>query len=727
VTPSFNQGAFIEETILSVLNQGYPDVEHIVVDGGSTDGTLDVLDRYRDRLAVCRSEPDRGQSHALNKGLALVTGEIVTWLNSDDMLAPGALGAIALAFERSGADMVAGICEIHSAGRVFHRHLTSCRDGLLPLEDLLDLEGRWLNGQFFYQPEVFFRRAIWEHAGGFVDGALHYSMDYDLWVRFALAGAQLHVIGRPIALYRAHEQQKTALAERYRPELERVRARYRTRHPAAAPRPALARVEARLRISMVNDVGFRYGAGIAHGRIARALALAGHEVLPIAVSRDNLAMDDDDGSRAARLLKRLREEEPDLVVVGNLHGARLDPEVLRELSRSFPTVFVLHDEWMLTGRCAYRDGCEQHRSPGGCDASCPTASEYPPLAPDRIGDAWRTKRALRAAGSPLTLVGNSRWMAAELVSASRGARAGDPLHYGLPLDVFKPRDATLCRELLGLPQDRFIVLFSATGMADPRKGLALLVDALERAHLPNALPVAVGWASPSDREKLPGVHFTGYVEDDATRAMVYSAADVMAVPSLEEAFGQVLIEAAACGTPSVAFAVGGIPEALADGVTGRLVRTVSAKALAGALEELYRDPLLRRNLGAWGRLHVESAFSFERSYHHVFAAIQAALEHHGTALSPKICFAPGAPWPAAVEYLVETRSGRGTTNGESHLPFGNGPRSQLGLEAEMLRYFTDRLAHYRAGAVPWYLSPRAWLARINRQSMKKLVARRSLR
>ena len=115
VTPSFNQGKYIRETIESVLSQNYPNLEYIVIDGGSTDSTLAVIDDYVDRLNYFVSEKDNGQSHAINKGFAQATGDIFCWLNSDDQFAPNALWSMAIAFYTNRTDLVAGICEIYES------------------------------------------------------------------------------------------------------------------------------------------------------------------------------------------------------------------------------------------------------------------------------------------------------------------------------------------------------------------------------------------------------------------------------------------------------------------------------------------------------------------------------------------------------------------------------------------------------------------------------------
>lgn len=213
VTISYNQRAFLQECLDSVLAQGYPNLEYIVIDGGSTDGSAALLERYRPRLARLVIEADDGQSDALNKGLALATGEVLTWLCSDDRLEPGALFHVGRTFAENQVDLVAGGCRVIDAeGRTSWLHHCG-----LPLEvptelsfgDILSFTGVWQRGMYFFQPETFFSRALWQAAGGYVKPHLHFAMDYDLFLRFAMAGARILHIPRYLAASRQHAEQKT--------------------------------------------------------------------------------------------------------------------------------------------------------------------------------------------------------------------------------------------------------------------------------------------------------------------------------------------------------------------------------------------------------------------------------------------------------------------------------------------------------------------------------------
>lgn len=214
VTPSYNQAAFIEETIQSVLSQGYENLEYLVLDGGSQDGSREIIARYADHLDHWRSEPDDGQAAAIREGFASASGEILAWLNSDDVLAPGALHRVAEAWDDAGRDViVVGGCLLFGemgSGRVHHPSFQTSfnQPQRMPVPEIFDMLRHWFPGEYFYQPEVFFPRSVYEDVGG-VDQSLYYVMDFDLWARFALAGTEVVVVPETLAHYREHGAQKT--------------------------------------------------------------------------------------------------------------------------------------------------------------------------------------------------------------------------------------------------------------------------------------------------------------------------------------------------------------------------------------------------------------------------------------------------------------------------------------------------------------------------------------
>jgi hypothetical protein len=237
VIPTLNQVETIEDTLLSLIHQNYPDLEIIVADGGSSDGTAAILNRYREELSAVLPGPDTGQSNAINKGFAQASGDIFFWLNSDDYLLPDTLWRVAACFQADPAlEFAVGAGDVISLDHHFLRHIPP-----LPMDESTMLN--WKNDQWVMQQCCFWTKNLWQSVGG-VDEQLHLLMDYDLWFRFSRR-TKATMIKEKLAVMR------------YYPETKTVKQRKKTSEELAyvyAKNGALASLR-----EQVADLVFQYG------------------------------------------------------------------------------------------------------------------------------------------------------------------------------------------------------------------------------------------------------------------------------------------------------------------------------------------------------------------------------------------------------------------------------------------------------------------------------------
>jgi len=206
VTPSYNQGQFIEETILSVLNQDYPNLEYIIMDGGSTDETVEIIKKYEDRLTFWESKKDNGQADAINKGFSMSTGDIICWLNSDDCFIQGALWYAASEINTDKCEIIFGNC--------FHYNENSSQ------VTGSNVQWSFKNSDISYhdyviQPSSFFTKKAWE-AVGELNTSLHYVFDWEWFIRAKKKGIDFRPVDYYLSEYRLHSDHKTGTGKEKR-------------------------------------------------------------------------------------------------------------------------------------------------------------------------------------------------------------------------------------------------------------------------------------------------------------------------------------------------------------------------------------------------------------------------------------------------------------------------------------------------------------------------------
>jgi len=229
VTPSFNQAEFLSATITSVLSQRYPNLEYRVIDGGSTDASLAILQSYDRALTYWCSEPDGGQYSAINKGFQGSQGEVMAWLNSDDMYTPWAFQVVNEIFSTlPEVEWLTTLCPLlwSAAGAVTYcaQRGGYTRQGFFKGETIP--QPRWYSLGAIQQESVFWRRSLWERAGGYLDTTYPLAADFELWARF-FQQADLYTVAVPLGGFRVHQGQRSVVNQaQYQSEAQRVLSTY---------------------------------------------------------------------------------------------------------------------------------------------------------------------------------------------------------------------------------------------------------------------------------------------------------------------------------------------------------------------------------------------------------------------------------------------------------------------------------------------------------------------
>ncbi len=291
-----------------------------------------------------------------------------------------------------------------------------------------------------------------------------------------------------------------------------------------------------------------------------------------------------------------------------------------------PLVWTLHDMNAFTGGCHYDDGCGRYREYCG---ACPQLGSEDDR--DLSREVWGRKRECFEGLAPerLHFVTPSRWLAESIRSSSLlGERFEiSVIPYGVDTDCFAPRDKTTARASLGIPAHAKVVLFVAQAVEVRRKGFSLLMDALSDLELADLFLVSLGGGKLTVPTSVPHVHL-GHTSEDRQLSLIYSAADLLVIPSLEDNLPATMIEALACGTPVVGFAVGGIPDAVRPGVTGALAAPEDVRALREAVRQLLVEPARLQELAASCRRIAVEEYGLElqaRRYEALYERLRSAV------------------------------------------------------------------------------------------------------
>lgn len=319
-------------------------------------------------------------------------------------------------------------------------------------------------------------------------------------------------------------------------------------------------------------------------------------------------------------------QEADILNLHNLHCTGFSYLAIAKLTQHKPAVFTLHDMWSFTGHCAYSYDCDRWRT--GC-GQCPYPEIYPAIRRDNTKWEWKLKDWVYS-HSNLTIVTPSSWLT-ELAKASMLNRFSvHHIPYGIDIEAYKPLDPELCRDTLGIPRNKKVLLFGAVSLQDSRKGGDLLVKVLQ--DLPESLKQDCLLLTFGKRTTqletavgMPALHL-GYVNSDRLKSVAYSAADLFLCPTCADNLPLVLQESMSCGTPMVSFKIGGVPDLVHPGVTGYLAQPEDAEDFKNGINQLLEDCTLYQKMRLNCRQVALAEYSLELQAQRYMALYKGILD-----------------------------------------------------------------------------------------------------
>ena len=578
VIPTFNQGNTIRDTLSSLYAQHYPKLQVIVLDGHSNDSTRDVLKDFLCFISEVRSWSDSGQSAAIAEGINLAKGEIVTWLNTDDLYAPLSLFKVANAYiNESQPDIIAGNCFVFRDADFKWIHSCQIWNDQISPNEILDVKNNWLRGKYFHQPEIFFTRSAINKVENmcnedFINKDLYYSMDYDIWAKMAIASCKITRINSVTAMYRITEEQKTSAVDNYLPELlahsYSLANRYKVDLPIVDNMTAQSITEwNQFKVLMFNDVGFFGGAGIAHKRIAISLGLYNVDVKCISVS--DVWSDDKYPIDLHSLDALLTEIQPNLIICGNLHGIKDNHLNILELLSSFcPCWFVVHDFWITNGHSPY-----------------PSLDWKNPLA-DSVSPNGSWIQQINSIGN-LYLLPNSKYCR-EVIDCCGFSRVIDS-DFHLSLHSMKVESE--CSQFIPIStyhsSEKICIVLGSVGLYEERKGIAVFLDALKL--MPSSILSKVciktyGFNSLDQISLFCEYEHHGYIDQHQINEILASG-QIYINTSKVETFGQTTLEALNFGLICLSNRNGGSSESITNKVNGYNF-DMTSKSLSDKLAEI---------------------------------------------------------------------------------------------------------------------------------------------